>query len=207
MQIAGAILAGGKSTRMGTDKAQLIISGEPLVVRITRLMHNVVADLAVIGPMERALPMPDIPCIPDQRPNYGPLGGIATALQWFLSSDGVVIVACDMPFLNPTLLRHLITLATEADAVVARLDGQAHPLHAVYQQRCLPILEAQLAIGDLRVHQFLAKIKVRYVETTELNLFDPTHLSTFNCNTPEEWRHALRLLDQMQITSCGPFYN
>lgn len=184
---------------MGHDKASLLFDGEPLLLRIARLMRSVVPNLAIIGPLERAtlMPDPDIPVIPDRWPNCGPLGGIATALHSSLSGQEVVVVGCDMPFLNPVLLRHLITLVSEADAVVVRLDGQIHPLHAVYQQRCLPTLEAQLAVGDLRVHQFLTQINVRYVETPELDYFDPTHHSTFNCNTPEEWQQALRLLAQM----------
>lgn len=198
--VSGAILAGGQSQRMRHDKATLLIDGELLLQRIARLMRCVVPNLAVIGPLERATLMPGIPVITDRWPNCGPLGGIATALHSPLSSQGVVVVGCDMPFLNPVLLRHLITLVTDADAVVVRLDGQIHPLHAVYQQRCLPLLEAQLAVGDLRVHRFLTQINVRYVETPELDQFDPTHLSTFNCNTPEEWQQALRLLAQMQTT-------
>jgi molybdopterin-guanine dinucleotide biosynthesis protein A len=204
--VSGAILAGGHSQRMGHDKATLLIDGELLLQRIARVMRSVVTNLAVIGPLERAVLTPDIPIIPDRWPDCGPLGGIATALHAPLSSKGVMVVGCDMPFLNPVLLHHLITLVPEADAVVVRLDGQIHPLHAVYQQQCLPILEAQLAVGDLRVHHFLTQIKVRYVETPELNQFDPTHLSTFNCNTPEEWQQALRLLAQMQTTHSKQFY-
>src|SRR5690348_2447794 len=141
-EVSGAILAGGQSRRMGHDKAALLIDGELLLLRIARQMRSVVPDLAVIGPLERATLMPDIPVIPDRWPNCGPLGGIATALHSLRSRQGVVVVGCDMPFLNPVLLRHLITLISEADAVVVRLDGQIHPLHAVYQQRCLPILAA-----------------------------------------------------------------
>lgn len=200
VSISGAILAGGQSRRMGYDKAALSINGEPLLLRTVRLMRSVISDLAIIGPPERAALVSDTPIIPDRWPNCGPLGGIATALQSPLSDEAVVVVGCDMPFLNPVLLRHLITVASETDAVVVRLDGQAHPLHALYHRRCLPIVEAQLASGDLHVHQFLTQIKIRYIEVPELDQFDPTHLSTFNCNTPEEWQQALRLLKQIQET-------
>ena len=198
--ISGAILAGGQSRRMGHDKATLLINGEPLLLHTAHLMRRVVSNLAIIGPSERAILVPDTPIIPDRWLDCGPLGGIATALQSPLSGEVVVVVGCDMPFLNPVLLHHFISLVSEADAVVAHLDGQVHPLHAFYQRCCLPILEAQLAVGDLRVHQFLTQIKVRYVEAPELDQFDPTRLSTFNSNTPEEWQQALRLLEQIQTT-------
>jgi molybdopterin-guanine dinucleotide biosynthesis protein A len=200
LSISGAILAGGQSRRMGYDKAALLIDGEPLLRRSARLMREAVSELAIIGPAERAALVPDTPVIPDSWPHCGPLGGIATALQSPLSGEAVLVVACDMPFLNPDLLRHLITLVAEADAVVVRLDSQAHPLHALYQRRCLSTIEAQLTTGDLRVQRFLTHITVRYVEAPELDQFDPTHLSNFNCNTLEEWQQALRLLEQMHAT-------
>jgi molybdopterin-guanine dinucleotide biosynthesis protein A len=177
---------------MGRDKAALMIRGETLLARTARLMRTLTPDVAIIGPAERAALVPDLPIIPDRWPRSGPLGGMATALQ-ALSGDVVLVVGCDMPFLKPALLGYLLTLIPEHDAVVVRLDGQAHPLHAVYQRRCLPVLEAQLAAGDLRVHHFLECLQVRYVEGDELDRFDPQHLSPFNANTPEEWEQALQL--------------
>lgn len=194
-RVSGAILAGGQSRRMGSDKAALLIQGEPLLRRVARLVRAITPDVAVIGPPERAALVLDVPIIPDGWPNRGPLGGIATALQAF-AGNVVLVVGCDMPFLNPTLLRYLITLVPGYDAVVVRADGEAHPLHAVYQQSCLPIIEAQLLAGDLKVQRFLARLKVRFVEGLELDRLDPGRLSTFNANTPEEWETAQRLLSE-----------
>ncbi len=191
--VSAAILAGGQSRRMGHDKAALMIHGETLLARTARLMRALTPNVAVIGPAERATLVPDLPIIPDRWPKSGPLGGIATALQ-ALSGDAVLVVGCDMPFLKPALLGYLMTLIPGYDAVVVHLDGQAHPLHAVYQRCCLPVLEEQLAAGDLRVHRCLARLQVRYVQEDELDRFDPKHLSSFNANTPEEWEQALRLL-------------
>ena len=190
--LSGAILAGGQSRRMGRDKAALVIGEETLLARTVRLMRGLTPNLAIIGPSARAALVPDVPIIPDRWPNAGPLGGIATALQ-SLTGEAVLVVGCDMPFLNSALLRYQITQLSPYDAVVIRLDGQAHPLHAVYQRRCLPLLEEQLAAGDLRVQHFLAQLHVRYVANSELDRFDPQHLSPFNANTPEEWDRALQL--------------
>jgi molybdenum cofactor guanylyltransferase len=191
-QASGAVLAGGQSRRMGSDKAALFIQGEPLLRRTTRLLRAITPDVAIIGPPERAALAPDVPIIPDRWPHQGPLGGIATALQ-ALAGDAVLAVGCDMPFLNATLLRYMVTLAPAHDAVVVRIDGEVHPLHAVYQRRWLPIIEAQLLAGDRQVQHFLARLQAHFVEGPELNHLDPQHLSTFNANTPEEWQHALRL--------------
>ena len=192
-QVSGAVLAGGQSRRMGSDKAALLIHGEPLLGRVVRLLRSVTPDVAVIGPPERAALVPGAPIFPDRWPRQGPLGGIATALQ-ALAGDAVLVVGCDMPCLNPALLRHLLARAAAYDAVVVHADGQTHPLHAVYQRRCLPALEAQLHAGDLRVQHFLARLELYVVEGAELDRFDPRHLSTFNANTPEEWERVLQLL-------------
>jgi molybdopterin-guanine dinucleotide biosynthesis protein A len=196
-QVSGAILAGGQSRRMGSDKAALRIQGEPLLQRTVRLLASITTDVAIIGPPERAALAPGVPIFPDRWPQQGPLGGIATALQ-ALAGEAVLVVGCDMPFLHAGLLCYLIALAPEYDAVVVRSDGEAHPLHAVYQRRCLPTLEEQLQAGNLRVQQFLARLVVRFVEGEELDRFDPQHLSTFNANTPEEWARALRLLSTLE---------
>jgi molybdopterin-guanine dinucleotide biosynthesis protein A len=204
LTVAGAVLAGGQSRRMGQDKAALLINGEPLLARTVCVMRAVTPEVAVIGPPERAALAPDVPVFPDRWPNAGPLGGIATALE-ALACDAALVVGCDMPFLNPVLLRYLIELLQQeweacsagslpAGAVVVRLDGRVHPLHAVYHNSCLPVLEERLAAGDLRVQGFLAGLKVRSVEPPELDRFDPQHRSAFNANTPEEWEEALKLL-------------
>ncbi len=185
---------------MSEDKAALQVGGESLLLRVAHLIQEITPELAIIGPPERALLAPGFAVIPDRWPNCGPLGGIATALH-AISAEVLLVVGCDMPFLNSALLRSLITLAPAYDAVVVRLDGREHPLHAVYRQTALPILEQQLASGDLRVRELLKRMQVRYVEGLELERFDPTHLSVFNANTPEEWQQALRLLEQRQKQS------
>lgn len=192
-RVSGAILAGGQSRRMGSDKAALLIQGEPLLRRTVRLLRAVTPDVAIIGPPDRAALAPDVPIHPDRWPQQGPLGGIATALQ-ALAGEAVLVVGCDMPFLNLNVLRYLITAAPGYDAVVVRTDGETHPLHAVYRRRCLPTIEAQLRAGNRQVQQFLARLAVRFVEGAELDRLDPQHLSTFNANTPEEWEKALQML-------------
>jgi|SRR5579859_107320 len=194
-KVSGAILAGGQSRRMGRDKAALLIQGEPLLARTVRLVRAVTPDVAIIGPPALGVLAPDVPIIADRWPNQGPLGGMATAFQ-SLSGRVLLVVGCDMPFLNPNLLRYLITLVPGYDAVVVRIDGQAHPLHAVYQPSCLSILKEQLAAGDLRVQRFLARLQVRWVESLELDALDPHHRSPFNVNTPEQWKRALQMLSE-----------
>ncbi len=181
---------------MGSDKAALLIQGVPLLRRTVGLVRAITADVTIIGPPERQALVPEVPVIPDRWPHQGPLGGIATALQ-ALTGEVVLVVGCDMPFLNPALLRHLITLTPGYDAVVVRADDRAHPLHAVYQRRCLPTLESQLLADHLQVQRFLEQLAVRYVEGPELDRLDPQHRSVFNVNTPQEWERALSILAEL----------
>jgi molybdopterin-guanine dinucleotide biosynthesis protein A len=103
----GAALAGGQSRRMGQDKAALAIGGQPLLARVVARLQMVTPQVRVIGAVERAALVPGVPVVPDLRPGCGPLGGIYTALRT-TSAPYVLVVGCDMPFLNAALLRHLL---------------------------------------------------------------------------------------------------
>src|SRR5579875_3832675 len=115
----GAVMAGGKSSRLGRDKALLTIDGETLLARALRCVASVTAEQLVIGPPERAAQAPGVRVVPDAYPGSGPLGGIYSALQ-AASHDSVLVVACDMPFLNGALLAYLLTLAPGYDVVLPK---------------------------------------------------------------------------------------
>lgn len=140
--------------------------------------------------------------ISDRYGSVGPLGGIATALA--ASVGWALVVACDMPLLNPDLLQYLIHIAEETDAagesrwdaVVPVVAGYPEPLHALYHRRCLPAVEARLANSERKATAFLADVRVRYVNEEELRLYDPTLHSFLNANTPAEWQAICALLTE-----------
>lgn len=125
---------------------------------------------------------PEARTVVDLYPGKGSLGGIYTGLTYSNSFYNLV-VACDMPFLNTALLRHMISLSTGFDVVIPRLDDNIEPLHAVYSRNCASFIEEQLKRDDLRIRGFFDSVKVRYIEKEELERFDPEHLSFFNVNT------------------------
>ena len=130
--------------------------------------------------------------VTDIYPGKGSLGGLYTGLTASNSFYNLV-VACDMPFLNQALLCYMVQLSVGFDAVVPRLGSMVEPLHAVYSRGCLATVERLLKQDNLKVRDILPLIRVRYVETEEIDMFDPEHLSIFNINTEADLEKAREL--------------
>lgn len=195
----GVVLAGGRSTRMGQDKAALLLGGEPLVRRAVRRLQRALAEVIVAGPAELSALVQGVRIIEDTQLGQGPLAGVGSALR-AVSTPWVFVVACDMPFVAPDLVRAMVDLALappEVDAIVLRTARGTEQLHALYGMSCLPALEAQLAAGDRAVHHLLDKIRVREMPWTDAARYDPDGLSAFNANTPEEWERAQELFQRL----------
>ena len=126
----------------------------------------------------------------DAYPGQGPLSGIATALA---AADGwVMLLACDMPLLDPAVLAFLLAQADDGwDAVVPHVDGRFQTMHALYHRRCLPAVEASMARGDRRAVAFYGAVRVRTVDEATYTRVDPARRSLANVNTPEEWAAIL----------------
>jgi molybdopterin-guanine dinucleotide biosynthesis protein A len=102
-------------------------------------------------------------------------------------SEKVFVVACDMPHLAPDLIRHLCSLADEADVVVPEGEGGLEPLHAVFRKGVLPFVEDALRDGQCRVVSFFDRVRVRRVPLAEVERIDPGCSAFRNINTPEEY--------------------
>jgi molybdopterin-guanine dinucleotide biosynthesis protein A len=125
------------------------------------------------------------------------LGGIYSGLLASTSFYNLV-VASDMPFLNPALLRYMITVSTDFDIVVTRVGDLEEPLHAVYAKSCLEPIENMLRQNDLPVRRLFPTVRIRYVETDEVERFDPDHLSLFNVNTQGDLQKAEEIARGME---------
>lgn len=196
--VTGVVLAGGGSTRMGTSKAALPIAGEPLLARVVRRLRAALAEAVVVGPAGLSELVPDAVVVPDARPGMGPLGGLETALRT-VHTEYIFAVACDMPFVQPALVRAVSEMALDepdVDAVVLRTERGTEQLHAVYAQSCLPAIERQLDAGHLALRHVLRQLRVREVSKDAAARYDPAGLSAFNANTPEEWAWALQFAEK-----------
>jgi molybdenum cofactor guanylyltransferase len=193
-QTGAIILAGGSSTRMGTNKALLRLSpcGLTVIERVvTRLGEaRLSPDLLVTNtPHEYAFL--GLPMVPDDVPGAGPLGGIRTALN-HSPYERVLVVACDMPMLNPTLLRYMVSLPGDYDAFIPRRTDvpgreRLETLHAIYSRRCIVPISERIRAGELKVAALAEDIRVRYLGEEEMRRYDPGLQSFRNVNTPEDW--------------------
>ena len=195
MKVSAIILAGGRSQRLGQNKALTAIGGKTLIERVIERLRPLTSQLLVITSSERTgwLPAGEADVLVDLYPGKGSLAGIYTGLVAARSSHSIV-VACDMPFLNTGLLRYMIELSPDFEAVVPRLgEGRVEPLHAIYARSCLDGMKLRLERNQLEVHSFLDSIRVRHIERAECERLDPQLLSFFNINYPADLERAISL--------------
>ncbi len=193
LALSGVVLAGGRSTRLGRDKALLELEGRPLITCTLDVLARLTDDLIIVTSLASHLFPRSARVVADRYVDAGVLAGVHAGL---LAARGelALVVACDMPFLNLDLLRYIISLARDADVVVPRWTD-VEPLHAVYRPAtCLGPIERALARGERRIVSFYRdegrEVRVRYVERSEIARFDPQGLSFFNVNAPEDWERA-----------------
>ena len=185
MTVSAAIMAGGKSRRMGRDKAWLDLGdGRPIVRRVIEVMSEVADEVFLVANDERYRSL-GLRVVPDRFPEGGALGGIATGVG-AAAHDRVLVAACDMPFLVPGVFRLLVERSDGADAVVPKVGDDLETLHALYAKACLPAMERALAAGKLRVVSFFGDVRLRILQEAELRAVDPDLRSFTNVNTPEE---------------------
>jgi molybdopterin-guanine dinucleotide biosynthesis protein A len=203
------ILAGGRSRRMGRDKAWLDLNGQPLVAHVAQralpLADEVIFSTAEpdrFGELALSLGVP-VQVVTDEHPGAGPLAGIEAGLK-AACHELVLAVATDMPFLSVPLLRFMLSRADGYDAVVPVLPlpttGELlpEPLHAFYWRTCLVAITGCLQAGRRQTSGFLAGVRCKYVSQNEIRRFDPTGMSFFNINTPEDWLRGLELAGHAQ---------
>jgi len=192
-----AIMAGGKSSRMGADKAFVRVLGRPLIEDLIENLSGLGQEMILITNQPDGYRYLGLPLFSDVMPDKGALGGIYTALH-YSTHPHTLCVACDMPFVVRPLLEHLIALAPEGDVIMPRLNREAEPFRAVYaREACLGPIRAALEANRLRIISFFPQVRVRWVEQPEVEQFDPRHLSFFNVNTPADLEEARRLANKL----------
>lgn len=175
---AGFVLAGGRSTRMGRDKALLPWGGRTLLEHIAGQVVQAAGSVTVIGPPERYQHL-GLPTLPDLHPGCGPLAGVETALA-STEAEWNLIVACDLPFLDAAFFHRLFQLARKP-AVVPVSPRGPEPLCAVYHCSCHLAAAEAITANGLKMQDFIAKIGA-HLETIEGNFES-------NLNTPEDLAH------------------
>ena len=183
---SAAILAGGRATRFGgRDKSALVVEGRPIVERQLAELSVVADDLMIVG--ARAVQASDrVRLVADIVPGCGPLGGLHAALTE-MRSDRLLLVACDMPYVDGRFAEYLLSLAGDAAVVVPQTDRGYHPLCAVYTRACLGPVAARLAERRLALHGLFNDVPTRSVTRAEMSRFGAPSRLLANVNTPDEY--------------------
>ena len=184
------ILAGGASSRMGTDKSQLLIGSETFTDHIANTLRKVTDSVTLVGssPRDSALPS-----VPDVYPQWGALGGVHAALS-ASKREWAIVVACDLPFVTSELFLYLAALRMDHDAVVPiQEDGRPQPLAALYRtdpcrQRATELIEK----GQRRPLDLLEAVKTRWVAFDEIRNLAQAERFFVNINTPKDYHEAIR---------------
>lgn len=189
--VTGLILAGGKSKRLGRDKALLPWPREnsetTLLHHVHTVLASVCAEVIVVG---NRTDLTGFTVVPDVSAVGSSLTGLVSGLR-AARTTLVLAVACDMPFLNARLLRALIDSSSEEwDAVAPMIGDEPETLHTVYHRRSLTTATRMLQASDLRLAGLLKRLQVRRVPAEEVRVLDPDLASFTNINTPQELAQA-----------------
>lgn len=186
MTTEGFVLAGGLSRRMGQDKALLLVEGMTLLDRAVHLLRDCGLEAGVLCGSNRILENPAVPCFPDVLGGMGPLGGLYTGLKR-MSGESALFLACDLPFVTPTLVKRLLEAGETADITVPEDSrGVVQPFCGVYRRSCLIEVGRMLAEGRLKTVELLQNpdLEVQILSLSDAGFSDRLLL---NLNSPEDF--------------------
>jgi molybdopterin-guanine dinucleotide biosynthesis protein A len=195
IEVTGVLLAGGKSRRMGEDKRHLVVGEQTLLERGLAVLQSTFREILVVIAQDSPPLNIDARVVRDLVPDCGSLGGLYTGLTQ-ATTPYIFVVACDMPFLNQTVITQFTSQRATADIVMAKLDARLHPMHALYSKRCVPALEAMIQARQLKIQEIVSQssLRVRYVTEGDLLTIDPSGRSFYNVNTVTDLEAARSLL-------------
>ncbi len=185
--VTGVILAGGASSRMGRNKALLEVDGTPMITRTYRTLAGLFHEVVIVT--NSPLDYDFIPCrkVPDIYPGFGSIAGLHSALT-HSSTAHTFVTACDLPFLEPAIIRHLCDMRIgDYDTVVPLSKGGLEPLHAVYASACKDVFENAILQGERKIIDVLGRMNIRQATAEEVQSVGGRTTSFFNVNTPEEY--------------------
>jgi molybdopterin-guanine dinucleotide biosynthesis protein A len=191
-----AIHAGGISERMGKEKAHLPLAGKPLIEHVLKQISGIGDELLITTNSPEKFAYLGIRTVPDLLPHTGAVIGLHAALT-AAQHKNVLSLACDMPFINRKLIEHIINLSPKADVVVPFYKGEYEPFHAVYSRNCITAIENMLKLKLIRMIDIYDRVSVHTVGEKEITSIDPTGLSFFNINSPEDLALAEEIFDQI----------
>ena len=191
-----AILTGGRASRMGgVRKGSLVIDGIAIIDRQLAVLREITPSIFVVSSAMGAADA-DLPIVRDRMPDCGALGGIYTAIV-SSPAERTLVLACDLPFLNPALIEHMAGI--DADVVIPRGARGYEPLHAIYSRACAEPIRQRIERGDLAASVLPKNLRVVEIGPEELAAYDGEGLLFVNVNTPHDYERAKELQGRDRI--------
>ncbi|UAC47977.1 molybdenum cofactor guanylyltransferase [Bacillus aquiflavi] len=189
------ILAGGKSSRMGTNKALLKIEGITVIERMINELTKIVKHVLVVTNQFDDYSFINVPLVEDHYKGKGPLAGIQAGLN-AVKTEKNMIVACDLPFVSSRLAKELLVELDKYDAVVPEINGQLHPLFGAYHKDCLQVVNRLLDSVQLKIRQLLNQVHVKIKTSEDFAKFSASYMNIalYNMNNRQEYEEAVKLV-------------
>jgi molybdopterin-guanine dinucleotide biosynthesis protein A len=187
-----SVLAGGKSDRMGQDKALKLFLGKPLIMHVIERLRPFANQILLVVNHQETYGFLNLPLYADLIPGYGPLGGIHISLSK-THDDLVAVVGCDMPFVSLPLFEYErdIMLTKDVDVVIPSTPNGLEPLLAIYRRdSCLPFITSAMEAGEHKIISWFNKANIHVLSPELTAVYSPQYLSFKNLNTPEEFASA-----------------
>jgi molybdopterin-guanine dinucleotide biosynthesis protein A len=195
-KFSAVILAGGLSSRIGQDKGELLLNGKKVSLWTTEKVTSLFTDVIYATNYPELVPAGfNLRIVTDKVPHLGPVGALATALP-LAAHDYAFVVAYDMPFIEPALIKFLTQQAVGFDACAPLVNGKIQPLFAVYRKSCLVYINKQLAAGQQRLTNLFQLAKVKLIKEAEVKKYDLELLSFFNLNSWADYEKATVLASE-----------
>jgi len=187
------VLAGGKSRRMGQDKALMRLGGKPLVLRAAEILRPFVREITLLAPADRYGNL-GLPVVVDQWPHQGPLAAVCTGLL-ASRAEWNIFLACDLPLVSRRFIQLLIerVRATGSDAVVPRTEDGWQPLSAAYHSRCRKAFTRARQEGQRSLIRLFDEIRAEAITRDEMVSAGLSEGELDNMNTPEDWARIVEL--------------
>jgi len=192
----GIILAGGENKRFnGSQKAFIRISGKSIIAHIIKAFNTLFDEIIVVTNSPVPYLKWNVQIVKDIYPMRSSLTGIHAGL-FYSQTPYAFIAACDTPFIQPALVKHILhTIQPKYDVIIPQTQAGLEPLCAVYSKRCLPFIQRMMTQNLLKIQTFFNKVPVKTLSEKVLRDIDPDLISFFNINTPEDLKHASVLSD------------
>jgi len=181
----GIILSGGKSIRMGENKAFIDIDGVPIIHRIHNLFKELFQEIIIVTNQKELFSNFESKIYSDLFPNKGALGGLYTGI-FFSTFNFSFCVACDMPYIKKSLVQYLLNHIKDDDVIVPRTKDGLQPLHAIYSKNCLGPIKKVIEQGKYKIIDIYDMVKVKIINEKDFISLDPLRESFINVNTPIE---------------------